>query len=155
MSREFDELLSAYLDGEVSPEERAAVERRLEQSPALRETLDELSEVGDLIRSLPLARAPVDLPERVVAAIAPAPLASTTQAQKKRRLFGTWPLMAAGSVLAAGVAIVVLLPRQPANLADGLAFTEKRFGTEAATAGESGGRRGGLAPTRQRGSAGV
>ena len=34
MSREFDELLSAYLDGEVSPEERAAVERRLEQSPA-------------------------------------------------------------------------------------------------------------------------
>ncbi|QDT52282.1 hypothetical protein Pan44_02910 [Caulifigura coniformis] len=114
MSRDFDELLSAYLDGEVSPEERAAVERRLEQSPGLRETLDELSEVGDLIRGLPRARAPVDLPERVVAAIAPKPLVRNVET-KRRRLFGMWPVMAAGSVLAAGVAIVVLLPGEVAK----------------------------------------
>jgi len=129
MSRDFDELLSAYLDGEVSPEERAAVEQRLEQSPALRETLDELSEVGDLIRGLPRARPPVDLPERVVAAIAPKPLASAAHA-KRRRLFGVWPVMAAGSVLAAGVAIVVLLPGDAAKgrrvtTSDGLALAEK------------------------------
>jgi hypothetical protein len=121
MSREFDELLSAYLDGEVSPEERAAVERRLEQSPQLRETLDELSEVGDLIRKLPRARPPIDLPERVVAAISPKPLASAAQPRKSHRLFGAWPMMAAGTVLAAGVAIVVLLPRQPQQSVNGLA----------------------------------
>ena len=64
---EFDELLSAYLDGEVTAEERALVERRLEQSPALRETLDEYSDVSEAVRGLPRPGAPVDLPERVLA----------------------------------------------------------------------------------------
>ncbi len=117
MSREFDELLSAYLDGEVTPEERAAVERRLEQSPGMRETLEELSEVGDLIRKLPRAKAPVDLSERVVAAIGAKPLASGSAAATQRRLWRSWPLLAAGTVLAAGIAVVVLLPNQQANVA--------------------------------------
>jgi hypothetical protein len=128
MSREFDELLSAYLDGEVSPEERAAVEHRLEQSPELRETLDELSEVGDLIRRLPTPRAPVDLPQRVVAAISPKPLVTPPVPRKRNRLFGVWPLLAAGTALAAGVAIVVLLPREQKDLADGLALNSPRPG---------------------------
>lgn len=64
---EFDELLSAYLDGEVTAEERALVEQRLEQSPALRETLDEYADVGEAVRGLPRRGAPVDLPERVLA----------------------------------------------------------------------------------------
>ena len=127
MSREFDELLSAYLDGEVSPEERAAVEQRLEQSPQLRETLDELSEVGDLIRRLPKPRAPIDLPERVVAAISTKPLASTAVPGKRHRLFGAWPILAAGTVLAAGVAIVVVMPRGPKNV-DNLASNSLRSG---------------------------
>jgi hypothetical protein len=133
MSREFDELLSAYLDGEVSPEERAVVEQRLEQSPQLRETLDELSEVGDLIRRLPKPRAPIDLPERVVAAIAPRPLASSALSPKRNRLFGAWPLLAAGTVLAAGVAIVVVMPRRPEQV-DNLALSEARSGAAPALA---------------------
>lgn len=137
MSREFDELLSAYLDGEVSPEERAAVERRLEQSPQLRETLDELSEVGDLIRRLPKPRAPKDLPERVVAAIATKPLASTAAPPKRIRLFGTWPILAAGTVLAACVMIVVLMPREHPNAADGLAMDSARFSEGAGLAAEA------------------
>ncbi|HVJ67224.1 MAG TPA: zf-HC2 domain-containing protein [Caulifigura sp.] len=112
MSRDFDELLSAYLDGEVTPEERAAVERRLEQSPAMRETLDELSEVGELVRSLPRARAPEDLPNRVVAAISNRPLAGKAAAAGSARWLRAWPLWAAGTVLAAGVAIVVMLPER-------------------------------------------
>ncbi len=112
MSREFDELLSAYLDGEVTPEERAVVERRLEQSPDLRDTLEGLSEVGDLIRSLPRPRPPIDLPDRVVAAIAPKPLAGSATPARRGRLWRAWPLLTAGTVIAAGVTVAVLLPNQ-------------------------------------------
>jgi hypothetical protein len=115
-AREFDELLSAYLDGEVTPEERAAVEQRLEQSPPLRETLDELSEVGDLVRGLPRARPPIDLPERVVAAIKAKQPAAVSPNKgvppHPRGLFGTfrrWQWMAAGSVVAAGLGWGLLL----------------------------------------------
>jgi negative regulator of sigma E activity len=118
-ARDFDELLSAYLDGEVTPEERAAVEQRLEQSPALRETLEELSEVGDLVRSLPRARPPADLPERVVTAISTKPLAARTAVMASQHgLWGRirgWHLATAGTIVAAGIAVAVLwLPEQAA-----------------------------------------
>jgi hypothetical protein len=63
---EFDELLSAYLDNEVTTEERAIVEQRLERSPATRETLDELSDVSEVVKSLPRVAAPEILVSRVM-----------------------------------------------------------------------------------------
>lgn len=62
----FDELLSAYLDGETSPAERELVERLLESSDPViaRETkrrLDALARVSDALRSLPIEAAPVEL----------------------------------------------------------------------------------------------
>lgn len=45
------ELLSAYLDGELTPDERAALERRLAQDAALRAELDELRRVVGLVRA--------------------------------------------------------------------------------------------------------
>lgn len=46
-------LLSAYLDGELSAREREEVEHWLEQSPAARQELLELEQVGLLLRQLP------------------------------------------------------------------------------------------------------
>jgi anti-sigma factor RsiW len=63
---EFDELLSAYLDNEVTTEERAIVEQRLERSPAVREKLDELSDVSEVVKSLPRTAAPTNLVSRVM-----------------------------------------------------------------------------------------
>ena len=47
------ELLSAYLDGEVTDEERAQVETHLAVSPAWRDELDSLRWTVSLLRELP------------------------------------------------------------------------------------------------------
>jgi anti-sigma factor RsiW len=52
------EALSAYADGALSPAERLAVERRLEQEPALREALRELRATSALLHGLPQVRPP-------------------------------------------------------------------------------------------------
>lgn len=48
-----DELLSAYLDDELAPEERAEVERMLEENPASRLLLEELKALRTTVQSLP------------------------------------------------------------------------------------------------------
>lgn len=54
------ELLSAYLDDALLPEERAAVEQRLLAEPALRAELEALRAVVDQVRALPELTAPRD-----------------------------------------------------------------------------------------------
>jgi hypothetical protein len=54
------ELLSAYLDNELTPAERIALERRLAQDADLRAALDDLRGVTRAIRGLPTLRAPRD-----------------------------------------------------------------------------------------------
>lgn len=58
---EQSELISAYLDGEATPEERAEVERLLETSPELRAQLDDFARLSDLLRALPRESAPPEL----------------------------------------------------------------------------------------------
>src|SRR5512140_1508794 len=52
------ELLSAYLDGRLSPSDSVRLEARLTSDRSLRATLDELRETRGLLRSLPQRRAP-------------------------------------------------------------------------------------------------
>ena len=52
------DLLSAYLDGQVSARERAAVEKRLQTDPQARQALDELRQLRALLRALPPRRLP-------------------------------------------------------------------------------------------------
>ncbi len=47
------ELVSAYIDGEVTPEERATLEARMEREPALRAALEELQATVQLVHELP------------------------------------------------------------------------------------------------------
>ncbi len=55
------ELLSAYLDGELTVAERARVEQFLADSPAARQTLEELRSVSMAVQSLPELRVGEDL----------------------------------------------------------------------------------------------
>ena len=48
-----DELLSAYLDDELSPEERAAVEARLAADPSAQQLLHQLRAVCEAVQALP------------------------------------------------------------------------------------------------------
>jgi hypothetical protein len=69
MTREFpDELLSAYLDGELSPAERAQVERHLATSEPDRVLLSELQSLRSDVAALPPAAISPDFADRVVQA---------------------------------------------------------------------------------------
>jgi len=61
-----DELLSAYLDDELSAEERAHVEERLSADPAARQLLEELRSVSQAMRGLPHAKLGRDLRDSVL-----------------------------------------------------------------------------------------
>ncbi len=56
-----EELISAYLDGEVTPEERAQVEQWLANDPAMRRLHDELRGVRDSVQALPRHALDLDL----------------------------------------------------------------------------------------------
>jgi len=117
-----DELLSAYLDGELSPAERAAVESHLAGDPEARQLLDELRVLASDVRSLPRHKAGEGFSERVVrAALAAQPVADgnlvmpasadrTGVAATRRRL----PAMIAGALaIAAAVALAVFVANRP------------------------------------------
>ncbi len=52
------ELLSAYLDGQLSTSESARLESRLQSDPTLRSVMEDLSQSRTLLRKLPQRRAP-------------------------------------------------------------------------------------------------
>ena len=69
MSRKPDEeLLSAYLDGELSPQEKLHVEQWLSRDPEARQLLDRLRRQRELLASLPRSRCPRDLAPLVLEA---------------------------------------------------------------------------------------
>jgi hypothetical protein len=61
-----DELLSAYLDDELTSEERARVEERLAADPAARHLLEELLAVSRTMKELPAESLGIDLRESVL-----------------------------------------------------------------------------------------
>ena len=66
MSEPVEELLQAYLDGELEAEARADLERRVMSEPALKDELDRLSFARDAVTGLPRAEAPPDLADEVL-----------------------------------------------------------------------------------------
>jgi len=52
------ELLSSYLDGQLSPSDSARLETRLHSDPSLRSVLDDLRSTRSLLRQLPMRKAP-------------------------------------------------------------------------------------------------
>src|SRR6478672_11603930 len=63
---ELDELLSAYLDGELAAEDRAKVEARLATDPAAQLLLHELRSVSQDVQSLPQEKLGRDMSESIV-----------------------------------------------------------------------------------------
>ena len=63
-----DELLSAYLDGEVTVDERATVDRWLAESAEHRQTLEELRSLSQSLESLPKLRLEDELYQSVLRA---------------------------------------------------------------------------------------
>lgn len=69
MSKDAEQLeqLTAYVDGELSPEQRAEVERLASEDESVRVLLDELRQTSRLVSELPRGQAPEDLADAVTA----------------------------------------------------------------------------------------
>ncbi|MHB8644855.1 MAG: anti-sigma factor family protein [Thermomicrobiales bacterium] len=120
-----DELLSAYLDGQVTPAERATVDAAIAADPAARAQLADLRATVTLLRSLPqpAPRRTFILTPEQAAAIRPARVAWIT------RLF---PTVAAASAVAAVLCLMLIV----GDLATG-GFSTKTRGVTARPAIDS------------------
>jgi hypothetical protein len=98
-----DELLSAYLDGELSADERARLEAQLAADPGLRAELDALRHTVALVRDLPSVSVPRNfiLPRDVAARPGPARHA-------RPRLAWAAPFLTAATAVVSLLFVVVL-----------------------------------------------
>lgn len=126
-----DELLSAYLDDELSPAERARVESRLAIDPAARQLLEELRAVSQAINQLPPAALEEDLREPVLRRAEREMLASDSHAPHAPSAAGRFAELVrrvpigrsrrawfwAGAAIAAGL-LIMIVEREPAPNAD-------------------------------------
>jgi anti-sigma factor RsiW len=105
-----EELISAYLDGEATPDERALVERRLAESEEWRVILDEVRSTRELLLGLPTREAPTGFWDSVLhPGIAP-PIDLDAQRSKRRgKRAITW---LAGAAAAAAIVAVVAIPQK-------------------------------------------
>ncbi|MGE0755555.1 MAG: anti-sigma factor [Pirellulaceae bacterium] len=114
------ELLSAYLDGELTADERKLVERRLVDEPDVRGLLEQLRRQREWLQALPRRPAPADFQQRVLARIAEAvPRAGNAKlALGRPRRRSAWRVGFLGAAaLALGwlVMWVVYPPQRPAG----------------------------------------
>ena len=101
-----DELLSAYVDGELSAQERAAVERWLEQSPEARRTLDEFRGISGLLAGLSRAEVSQEFPQNVLQLAERRMLLAEPAVASTRRRHRGW-MLAVGAPLAAAALLLV------------------------------------------------
>lgn len=103
---EFDDsLLSAYVDGELTTDERAMVEARLAEDPQARQLVADLETISAKVRSLPRAKVNEDVRAAVFQQLdgPSVPLQPSKLTMRKRLL---WPLLATA-------ALVMLMFYQP------------------------------------------
>jgi anti-sigma factor RsiW len=99
-----DELLQRYFDGELSPNERAQVEARLDGDARLK--LDALGEMRVLFRAELSPETPALDFSSTFDAISHAPIVASVPAARRRRFL---PMSAAGGLMAAAAALFLFL----------------------------------------------
>jgi len=103
-----DELLSAYLDGEVSVEERAAVDDALARSSERRAALAGLAETRDAVRALADLELPSGFLDGVEQAVARSDAVRTAPVPRERAARRGLAWLAGGVAAAALVAALVV-----------------------------------------------
>ena len=119
-----DAVFSAYLDDELTPVERAALEARLAADADARAELDDVAEVRTLVRSLPAPALPEHFVDDLVAAGAadaaaligdaaePAPVLDLEAARTQRRGRARFAAIAGTAAAAVALVVAVAMPAQ-------------------------------------------
>jgi anti-sigma factor RsiW len=129
------DMLSAYLDGELTAAEREAVEARLAASAEWRAELDEVRAARDALRGLPAREAPTGFWDAVHAHVAAADdddgeldaasAVPITAARSRKR----WAWLAAAAAAAAAVVAVIVVPHR-AEVAPNVATVVAQHGAQ-------------------------
>ena len=130
-----EELLSAWLDNELSPEERAQVDAELERNEEMRTVLADMEQIRNEIRGLPRHTLSQDFATRIAAActepaisVEPpvAAVTATSQSQNWRRIVASL----AGVAAAAAAVLLVVWSNTPAGRLVGKTDAKTRTGVE-------------------------
>ena len=97
------ETISAYLDGQLDLETRAAFESAMEQDPALRRQVDDMRQVVTLMRSTPLQQPPRNY------LLTPSVVAEAPSRQEERRRMPFFVMRLATSLTAAAFVVTMAL----------------------------------------------
>ncbi|MDB5346312.1 MAG: hypothetical protein JWP89_4689 [Schlesneria sp.] len=109
-----DELISAYFDGEVSPFERAEVERLLTGNDDARRALNETAQLSALLHSFPREAAPVELAANVLRQtnlipLPPLPLPVSATKTSAQNVWRDWKAGFAGAAITAAAMCLILV----------------------------------------------
>lgn len=131
-----DTRLAAYLSGDLDPDERADVARRLASDPALRARADRIAATDELLSSLPDVELPEGFSNRLAERLAPeldAILGDELAAARARRFAGRdrWMLGAAAAAVAVVVGAGVILSGTFPGGSDGDTTALSEFAPEA------------------------
>jgi|GEM_PF-2322244 hypothetical protein len=108
------ELLSAYFDGELSPEDRQRAERMLEESVDARRDIDGVAELSELVKSLPTEPAPAELLSAVMRQAERDTLLPTNNAPPVASKVGSRSWMTViGGIAATAAAVLVTVQMLP------------------------------------------
>src|SRR5262245_51346713 len=103
-----EEILSAYLDGELSPDERARVERRLERDPRAREQVEDFRRLSQLFAGLPRTELPASFASEVLQLAERRMLIPDGAAGPARQRASRWLLGAVASMAAAAALLLIV-----------------------------------------------
>ncbi len=103
-----EEILSAYIDDELPAQERAAVERWIEESPEAREKLDGFRRLSGLFADLPRNEVPPEFPTNVLQLAERRMLLPEARPVQARQSLRRWAL-AGGSSIAAALVLGLML----------------------------------------------
>jgi hypothetical protein len=107
-----EELLSGYLDGELSSEEQAQVERAVQQDPQAQQLLEDLEQIRHCLQELPAKQPPAEARQRVLEKINSEDLAGNggPPLPAVKRTLPTTAIISWLVATAAGIALLFIVP---------------------------------------------
>ena len=107
-----EELLSGYLDGELSGEEQAQVERAVQQDPQAQQLLEDLEQIRHCLQELPAKQPPAEARQRVLEKINSEDLAGNggPPLPAVKRTLPTTAIISWLVATAAGIALLFIVP---------------------------------------------